>query len=222
MSPAARSKTPNVHAGGPPPTARQLLRELVDVAAAVPWFLSAPLLRGRHRRWGATDAELAASMPGDDLVPGCQYSATRAITIGAPPGEVWSWLVQTGFGKAGFYSNDLLDNAAHPSADHIIVGLQAPRVGDWVPMFTKVNDRTAFRVALVEPARHLLWSKPDSTWAWRLTPAGDGTRLVTRLRMLYRWECPGDALLSLILNEFGDFPMMRRMLLTLKRRAEGK
>ena len=129
MSQAARSKTATVHAGGPPPTARQLLRELVDLAAAVPWFLGALLLRGRHRRWGATDAELAASMPGDDLVPGCQYSATRAITIAAPPGE--------------------------------------------------------------------------------------------RLRMLYRWR-PGDALLALVLNEFGDFPMMRRMLLTLRRRAEGR
>jgi hypothetical protein len=28
------------------------------------------------------------------------------------------------------------------------------------------------------------------------------------------------ALFSLVLNEFGDFPMMRRMLLGLKRRAE--
>src|SRR5512132_1783973 len=56
MLPPARSQTPTVHAGGSPPTARQLLRELVDVAAAVPWFASAPLLRGWHRRWGATDA----------------------------------------------------------------------------------------------------------------------------------------------------------------------
>jgi len=221
MSPPQISQAPDVHAGGPPPTARQLLRELADVAAAVPWFAGAPLLRSWHRRWGATRAEVAASMPGDDLVPGCQYSATRAITIGAPPAAVWSWLVQAGFGKAGFYSNDLLDNAGHPSADHLIAGLQGPRVGDWVPMFTKVNDRTAFKVAAVEPRRQLLWSKPDSTWAWRLTPVAGGTRLVTRLRHRYRRERRGDALLSLLLNEFGDFPMMRKMLLTLKHRAEG-
>ena len=161
-------------------------------------------------------------MPGDDLVPGCQYCATRAITIGAPPDEVWPWLVQTGFGKAGFYSNDLLDNAGHPSADHVLVDLQVPRVGDWVPMFAKVNDRTAFKVAAVEPGRQLLWSKPDSTWSWRLTPVAGGTRLITRLRHRYRWDRPGDAVLSLLLNEFGDFPMMRKMLLTLKQRAEGR
>jgi hypothetical protein len=54
-----------------------------------------------------------------------------------------------------------------------------------------------------------------------LTPVDGGTRLVTRIRILYRWHLPGDALFSLVLNEFGDFAMMRRMLLNLKRRAEG-
>ena len=54
-----------------------------------------------------------------------------------------------------------------------------------------------------------------------LEPTGDGgTRLVTRLRIHYDWHRPGEALLSLILNEFGDFPMMRRMLLGIKARAE--
>jgi hypothetical protein len=210
-----------VHVGGPRPNPGQIGRELVDVAVAVPLFLVAPLLRHWHRRWGATDAEVAAPMLGDEVVPGCQYACTRAITIAAPPEAVWPWLVQVGFGKAGFYSNDLLDNAGHPSADHILEELQHPRIGDWVPMFRTVNDTTAFRFAAIDPPRELLWTKPDSTWAWRLTPAPDGgTRLVTRLRILYRWHRPADALISLILNEFGDFPMMRRMLLTLKARAE--
>ena len=34
------------------------------------------------------------------------------------------------------------------------------------------------------------------------------------------WHRPADASLSLVLNEFGDFPMMRKMLRTLKQRAE--
>jgi hypothetical protein len=213
--------TTTVHVSGPRATPRQLAGEVGDVLRAIPWFISAPLLRRWHRRWGATDEEVAAAMPGDDLVPGCQYRCTRAITIAAPPETVWAWLVQTGFGRAGFYSNDLLDNAAHPSADRIIEELQHPDVGDWVPMFSRVNDTTAFRVAEIEPPRHLLWVKPDSTWAWRLEPApGGGTRLVTRLRILYRWRQPIGALVSLLLNEFGDFPMMRKMLLTLRDRAE--
>jgi hypothetical protein len=56
---------------------------------------------------------------------------------------------------------------------------------------------------------------------WALEPTDDGgTRLVTRLRIRYDWRRPGEALLSLVLNEFGDFPMMRRMLLGIKARVE--
>ena len=65
---------------------------------------------------------------------------------------------------------------------------------------------TAFRIAAIEPCSELVWLKPDSTWAWRLSEVDGGTRLVTRLRILYRWEQPLGALTSLVLNEFGDFP----------------
>lgn len=100
------------------PTQRQLLAELGDVARDLPAFLTAPLYRGWHLRWGATPAETAASLPGDALVPHAQFKATRAITIDAPPEAVWPWLVQAGCQRAGFYSNDLLDNLGHPSAHH--------------------------------------------------------------------------------------------------------
>lgn len=211
-----------VHVAGPRPTPSQLMREVRDVAVVVPLFATAPLLRHWHRRWGATDAEVAAAMPGDELVPGSQTFCTRAITIDAAPEAVWPWLVQVGFGRAGFYSNDLLDNVAHPSADRILEELQNPKVGDWVPMFSKVNDATAFRIAAIEPAEELVWVKPDSTWSWTLTDIGGRTRLVTRLRILYRWHRPADALMSLVLFEFGDFPMMRKMLRALKQRAEAE
>ena len=159
-------------------------------------------------------------MPGDELVSTCHFGCTRAITIDAPPADVWPWLVQVGFGKAGFYSNDLLDNVARPSANRILDELQDPKVGDWVPMFNKVNDTTAFKIAAIKPPEELVWAKPDSTWAWTLTEIGGHTRFVTRLRSRYRWHRPADASLSLVLNEFGDFPMMRKMLRTLKQRAE--
>ena len=210
-----------VHAGGPGPTVWHLVGEVGDVVKSVPFFVTAPLLRRWHRRWGATDDEVGAAMPGDHMVPGCQYVITRAITIDAPREAVWPWLVQIGFGKAGFYSNDLLDNAGHRSAERVLERLQDPHVGDWVPMFTKVNDTTAFKIEAFAPNSYLLWVKPDSTWAWTLapTPSG-GTRLATRLRILYRWHSPGEAVLSILLNEFGDFAMMRRMLLGIRRRAE--
>jgi hypothetical protein len=42
----------------------------------------------------------------------------------------------------------------------------------------------------------------------------------TRLRILSNWQEPARALFSLVLNELGDFPTMRRMLLGIKERAE--
>jgi hypothetical protein len=210
-----------VHVSGSRPSARQFVRQLGDVAVAIPLGALAPLLRPWHSRWGATDSEVAAPMPGDDLIPGCQVHWTRAITINAPPEAVWPWLAQAGFGKAGFYSNDLLDNVGHPSAEEILPQYQRLHVGDWVPMFSKVDEVTAFKVKEFEPGRYLLWAKPVSTWAWTLTPLPHArTRLATRLRDRYDWTAPASAALSVVLLEFGDFPMMRRMLKGIKQRAE--
>ena len=205
----------------PRPTGRQLLHELRTVLEDIPRFAAAPLYRRWHQRWGATPEEGAAPMPGDDLVPTAHYRATRAITIDAPPEAVWPWLVQVGCLRAGWYSNDLLDNLGHPSAEAILPQLQHLEIGQWVPMSPTPSDMTAFKVAAFEPNRLLVWEQPVSTWVWTLTATPDGaTRLVTRLRVLYDWRHPAGALLSLVLNEFGDFPTMRRMLLGLKRRAE--
>jgi hypothetical protein len=200
---------------------RDLARMTAEVLVASPRFLTAPLYRHWHLRWGATDAEVASAMPGDELVPEPSFTATRAITIAAPPEDVWPWIVQIGTRRAGFYSYDLFDNAARPSADRILPQFQATRVGDWVPMSTKVNQTTAFKVKAFQPNQWLLWAKPHSTWAWQLTPLdGSRTRLVTRLQERYDWRSPGLALLTLVLFEFGDFPMMRKLLLGIRRRAE--
>ena len=202
-------------------TVREVAQSTADVLLALPRFLTAPLYRRWHLRWGATDAEVKAAMPGDELVPDPSFRATRAITIAAPPEKVWPWIVQLGTGRAGFYSYDLFDNAARPSADRILPQFQHTRVGDWVPMSSKVNETTAFKFTAFEPNQWLLWAKPHSTWSWTLTPVDGGTRLITRLKERYAWRSsPGLALLTLILFEFGDFPMMRKLLLGIRRRAE--
>jgi hypothetical protein len=46
------------------------------------------------RRSGATDAEVAARLPGDDLVGVPMWQSTRAITIRAARVDVWPWVVQ--------------------------------------------------------------------------------------------------------------------------------
>jgi hypothetical protein len=202
--------------------ARELWRQTGSVAADLPRFLTAPLYRSWHLRWGATDAELAATMPGDDLLPHSQFRPTRAITIDAPPAAVWPWLVQVGCGRAGFYSNDLLDNFARPSLREISPDLQHLEVGQWVSMSPAPSERTAFKVDSFVPNEWLLWRKPDSTWSWVLRDLRDGrTRLVARVHALYDWSRPANGVFGMVLMEFGDFAMMRRMLLGIKQRAEG-
>jgi hypothetical protein len=110
---------------------RQLGRGLLELLAALPVFAFAPLFRRWHMRWGATDAELAAPMSGDDIVPASTFTATRAIMIAAPPENVWPWIVQMGYRRAGFYTYDLVDNAGYPSAERILEEHQTFAVGDW-------------------------------------------------------------------------------------------
>jgi hypothetical protein len=160
-------------------------------------------------------------MPGDEIVANAAFNATRAITIDAPIEKVWPWIVQIGYRRAGFYTYDLLDNAGYASADRILGQFQQPKIGDWMPMTSNVSETTAFKVKAFLTNRWLLWAKPDSTWAWTLTPLAEGqTRLVTRLKQRYPWESPAMAIFTLLLLEFGDFPMMRRMLQGIKGRAE--
>ncbi|GAB4243576.1 MAG: hypothetical protein Kow00129_02780 [Thermoleophilia bacterium] len=160
-------------------------------------------------------------MAGDEIVSRPSFDATRAITIEAPPERVWPWIVQMGYGRAGFYSYDLLDNAGRQSAETIIEEFQSPRVGDWMPMAAKVSETTAFKFRTVDEPRELLWVKPDSTWSWKLVPLPGGrTRLITRLRQRYDWDTPAMAVLALVLLEFGDFAMMRKALKGVKKRAE--
>lgn len=192
---------------------------LVALALATAVFLL--VYRPWHLRWGATVDELGRALPGDGELFESTFTATRAITVRARPEDVWPWLVQIGFGRAGWYSYDWLDNLGRPSARRIIPELQTLRIGDYVPMSAKVDERTAFRVARFEPDRMLLWAKPDSTWVWVLEPLDE-----SRTRVLMRLRCHHDAgsplgLAGILLMELGDFPMCRKLLLNLRRRAEG-
>lgn len=78
---------------------RRILDAAGGAAAIAAMLVGSPLLRGRYNRWGATDEECRAPMPGDELVPDPVLTSTRAVTIGAPPDAVWPWLAQIGQGR---------------------------------------------------------------------------------------------------------------------------
>lgn len=172
-------------------------------------------------RWGATDDEVTGPMPGDELCRDARLVATRAITIAAPPYEVFPWLRQMGFGRAGWYSWDLLDNLGRRSARRIHPEWQMLSSGDPVP-----GGPVDFEAVVVDPPHTLILrlgpspGKPRRicfTLAYDLRQDPAGTRLVTRVRA--RLEVPGGRLVERAVLGPGDGIMLRRQLVNLSRRA---
>ena len=169
----------------------------------IPWNL----------RWGATDEEVNRSMIGDDIVKNPTFNATRAITIDASPEEIWPWIIQIGYKRAGFYSYDFLDNDGIPSAEGIIPEYQDLKVGDRIPL----DKEGTITVEALEPNKHMLLASQSGrmTWAWGLYQTdAQQTRLVTRLRV--RME----SIVPRLLWDAFEIVMMRKCLLGIKRRAE--
>lgn len=84
-------------------TTRDLSRGLSEVAAASPLFLFAPVYRHWHLRWGATDAEVAVSMPGDEVVSHPSFNATLhkcSIQARRDPGWAEGLRLQTNLCRA--------------------------------------------------------------------------------------------------------------------------
>jgi hypothetical protein len=185
------------------------------VVAAVAIYLG--LVRPWQVRWGATADEVARSMPGDGILGLGAPSTTRAITIGAPADRVWPWLAQLGFGRAGWYSYDWLDNDGHPSATQIRPEWQHLRPGDQILMM----PGSGFDVVSVEDGHCFVASAPDGTMSWCLAvePLGrHSCRLISRWRV--RWHITPASALWIALSDPGTFIMERKMLLGIRARAE--
>lgn len=170
--------------------------------------------------WGATAGEIAGPMPGDDICGSARIVATRSIDIPAPPGSVFPWLVQMGFGRAGWYSYDVLDNLGRRSATRIHPEWQGLSAGDTVP-----GGPVGFRAEIVDApvafvmrldANGRIGGRICFTLAYELRPTPTGTRLVTRARA--RVDTFGGRLVERLLLGPGDGVMVRRQLLGLRRR----
>ena len=86
----------------------RFIRRVVSFSTAVA-AVYALFVRQNLIRWGATEDELHSDYPGADIVENGVRAATMAVTIDAPPSEVWPWLIQMGYDHAGWYSWDRLE-----------------------------------------------------------------------------------------------------------------
>jgi hypothetical protein len=215
---------------------RRALGRLALVATGV--FGVAGLLGQLGRRWGATAAEARQTLAGDELVPDAMWDATRAITIAAPPAQVWPWLVQMGYHRAGWYTLALIDNQGTPHPNRIVPELQHLVAGEVVP--DAAHHYAYWIAARVQPpttlvyttTRHLVSQRslgPDdpipkawyqASWSFVLeAPDPDTTRLLVRWRMTWVPRWMGLLLMWLLLGP-GDLLMQRKLLRTIRRLVE--
>lgn len=215
------------------------------IAVGVAGAVYALLTRPWQLRRGATHAEIQRTLPGDDLVPDPKCGYTQAITIRASVSEVWPWLVQIGYKRAGWYSHDFLHRLTgiagsvgdeRGSAKRIIPELQDLKVGDVV----EIAPEMGYVVAGIEPERVLIlhssvdtgtWESvsnseplPEkyyiSSWVWLLEEIDEKrTRLIVRVRSDYD-PGPLSTLVMGIANEVGRLMMQPKTLRVLKQRAE--
>ena len=188
-------------------------------SALIYWFP----VRKKYRYWGATDAEVKRPMSGDAAVPHPTYATTLAVTVDAPPGDIWPLLVQMGYRRGGLYSYDWLDRLFGfldaPSAERVLPECQRLEVGDVIP----VGRGDGFPVHAIEPLRTLVLGGETGgfQWMWQfgLYPVNERqTRLVSRNLACFS-RTVGSTLFMCVL-EPAAFVMTRKMLLGLKRRAE--
>ena len=182
------------------------------------------LCRPYQLHWGATTAEIERPMAGDELNRNPSFLATRAITIEASPAEIWPWLLQMGYGRAGYYGYDLLENAGSPeglkSADVVLPRFQDFVVGDEVPISAVVS----MTFHAIEPNRYLIWLGSDipnpGAFTWALYPLDAArSRLVSRIRWSYDPTSVGIFSLQ-VFTEFADHIAVRKILQGVKQRVE--
>lgn len=186
---------------------------VIVIAALTPWM----------DRWGATDHEIAATFPGDELLAQPASFVNRAITIHASPEQIYPWLVQLDSRKGGWYSYTWLEthllNCPMTNADRIHPEWQNLKVGDEVTMCPKQPAPPPYIVAQIHPNQAIvLGHQENGKWVdiyqFVIVPQADGSsRLILRTRTMAVggfWT---------IIHP-GVFVMERGLLLGVKARAE--
>jgi hypothetical protein len=115
------------------------------------------IVRPWYERWGVEPDDDRRLLPGDELIAGPTAGDTRGITIEAPAAAIWPWLVQMGFGRAGWYSYDSLDVRTRSSTT-IVPEWQSIAVGQTLPAWRGGG----FEVVQVEPEQALILYLDDA------------------------------------------------------------
>ncbi len=204
-----------------------LLIALIYLIKAAVVFVILIFIRPVYQNWGTGPEEISQALPGDNLVPSPKLISTRAIDINAPAQQVWPWIVQMGYGRAGWYNYDIISRCmgmadyvgGWRSSRWIVPELQNLQVRDRV----RLSKHKGYIVTDIQANKLLvLFGKGVRnlhSWVYVCVPTDNGlkTRLIVRHRNKYSgW-------LNKLLFEcldIGFFIMERGHLLGIKRLAE--
>lgn len=136
----------------------------------------------------ARPAEVAATVPGDDLVPRPDVVMDRGFTLAAAPERVWPWFAQLGKNRAGWYLPvwvEALLPRRRRALRHLDPTLQHLRPGDVIDDWGG-RDAT-FEIVTHDPPHTLVHRSGrghlELSWAIRLTGERGGTRVHLRFRL---------------------------------------
>ncbi len=172
--------------------------------------------------WGTTDAEIAATYPGDELLAHPKSFVNHAITIKAAPEQIYPWIVQLDATKGGWYSYTWLEGmigCPMVNADRIHPEWQNLQVGDKVNMCKGEKAPPPYTVAQIHPNRAIVWGHQENgqwvdVFMFVIVPQQDGT---SRLILRTRTNAVGG--MWTVIHP-GVFVMERGLLYGVKQRAE--
>jgi len=157
---------------------------VIVIALLTPWM----------DRWGATDEEIAATFPGDELVPQPASFVNRAVTIHASPEQIYPWIIQLDARKGGWYSYAWLEThllrCPMVNADRIHEEWQNLQVGDEVYMCPDQPAPPPYIVAQLHPNQAIVMGHQENgewvdLYQFVIVPQADGTsRLILRTRTM--------------------------------------
>jgi hypothetical protein len=207
--------------------------------AAVSALIGYGAVQALGRRAGSTAQERRMRVPGDEMVARPQLRTDHAITIDAPPAEIWPWLTHMGWHLGGYYTPHWVDRLLFsenwpslpppgPRADARLGG------GDTIP---DGPPGTAWYVVAEVDAPHTLVLRSDThlppgwrdrfgatidwTWSLRLRELSDGqARLLSRVRgRTAPWWVTAIYCATIVP---ADYITARGMLRGIKQRAESR
>ncbi len=168
---------------------------------------------GLADHWNTRPEDLEGDWPCDRHGPDDAVALYRAIDVATPPATAFRWLCQL---RVAPYSYDWIDNRGRRSPRTLTPGLEQLEAGQTVMSIFKLLEFETDAQLTLEAGRFLSLGPLQVTYRVQAQPGG--TRLAAKLRFERPPGLIGSALARGL--AIGDWVMMRKQLLTLKKFAE--